>query len=292
MISSMTGFGRCELEKNNRKVTIELKSVNHRYCDINIRMPRKFNFYETNIRNKVKSYAKRGKIDVFIAFEDNSNNNVCVNYNSKIAREYYNYIEQIADEFGIDFDLRASALSRYPEVLVMKEDVGSEEDICLLIDEALDEACKSFVDMRMVEGENLKKDLIEKLQNMSQAITFIEGKMPELIEDYRANLQMKVQQLLEGSNIDENRIALEVTLYTDKNSIDEEIVRLKSHIESTGNELSSGIDVGRKLDFIAQEMNREANTILSKSNDLEVSDRAILLKTEVEKIREQIQNIE
>ena len=292
MIKSMTGFGRCELEKDNGKVVIEMKSVNHRYCDINIKMPRKLNFYETDIRNKLKKVIKRGKVDLFISFDDISEGNSNVSYNHKIAKEYYDCVKTISEEFNVEFDLRASSLSRYPDVLSMKEEISNEDEICKLVDEAIDGAMKSFIDMRIIEGENLKNDMLEKLDNMLEAISFIEEKMPMLNEEYRTNLQEKVSQLLEGNNIDESRIALEVTIYADKSTIDEEIVRLKSHIDTTRNELNDGLDVGRKLDFIAQEMNREANTILSKSNDLEVSNRAILLKTEVEKIREQIQNIE
>ena len=292
MIKSMTGFGRAESVTTERKIVIEMKSVNHRYCDMNIKMPKKLNFFESAIRNHLKKYIGRGKIDIFISYEDYTENNLCVFYNQEIAAEYVKYIQQMAEDFSLKSDLSAGALSRYPEVLTLEEQSENEDELWKEIEVILDEAATKFVESRTKEGEALKSDLIEKLDGMIEMVDYIENVSPSLIESYRERLETKVGELLENSAIDENRIAAEVTIYADKICVDEETVRLRSHIENTKSILLEGGNVGRKLDFIAQEMNREANTILSKANSLDVSNKAIDLKTEIEKVREQIQNIE
>ncbi len=292
MIKSMTGFGRAESVTTERKIVIEMKSVNHRYCDMNIKMPKKLNFFESAIRNHLKKYIGRGKIDIFISYEDYTENNLCVKYNQEIAAEYVKYIQQMAEDFSLKSDLSAGALSRYPEVLTLEEQSENEDELWKEIEVILDEAASKFVESRTKEGEALKSDLIEKLDGMIEMVDYIENVSPSLIESYRERLETKVGELLENSAIDENRIAAEVTIYADKICVDEETVRLRSHIENTKSILLEGGNVGRKLDFIAQEMNREANTILSKANSLDVSNKAIDLKTEIEKVREQIQNIE
>ncbi len=292
MIKSMTGFGRAESVTTERKIVIEMKSVNHRYCDMNIKMPKKLNFFESAIRNHLKKYIGRGKIDIFISYEDYTENNLCVKYNQEIAAEYVKYIQQMAEDFSLKSDLSAGALSRYPEVLTLEEQSENEDELWKEIEVILDEAATKFVESRTKEGEALKSDLIEKLDGMIEMVDYIENVSPSLIESYRERLETKVGELLENSAIDENWIAAEVTIYADKICVDEETVRLRSHIENTKSILLEGGNVGRKLDFIAQEMNREANTILSKANSLDVSNKAIDLKTEIEKVREQIQNIE
>lgn len=292
MIKSMTGFGRAEIAEENRKFTVEIKSVNHRYLDANIKMPKKLSFFEASIRNLLKEYIQRGKVDVFITYEDYSEENVCVKYNKEIAAEYYNYLKQMADEFGLDNDIRVSALSRYPEVFTMEEQSIDEKELWKLLEKALRQALEGFVDTRIKEGENLRSDLIEKLNGMLSHVDYIEERSPQIITDYKTKLEDKVKELLDTTQIDENRILTEVTIFADKICVDEETVRLRSHIETTKHTLEEGDGIGRKLDFIAQEMNREANTILSKANCLDISNRAIELKTEIEKVREQIQNIE
>lgn len=292
MIKSMTGFGRCEVQKDSRKFTVELKSVNHRYLDVNIRMPKKLNFFETAIRTLLKSYANRGKVDIFITYEDLSQTQVSVKYNAALAAEYMKYLKQMEDEFGLENDVRVSTLSRYPEVFTMEEQSEDEEELWNGLKEALEGAFTQFVETRKTEGENLKKDITSKLDLLSEQIGFIEERSPQIVAEYRAKLEDKMKELLADTQIEENRIASEVILFADKICTDEEVVRLKSHISHMRNTLEEKDEIGRKLDFIAQEMNREANTILSKANDIEVSDRAISLKTEIEKIREQIQNIE
>ena len=292
MIKSMTGFGRCEIQKDSRKFTVELKSVNHRYLDVNIRMPKKLNFFETAIRTLLKSYANRGKVDIFITYEDLSQTQVSVKYNAALAAEYLRYLKQMEEEFGLENDVRVSTLSRYPEVFTMEEQSEDEEELWNGLKEALVGAFTQFVETRKTEGENLKKDILSKLDLLSEQIGFIEERSPQIVAEYREKLEDKMKELLADTQIEESRIAAEVILFADKICTDEEVVRLKSHINHMRNTLEEQDEIGRKLDFIAQEMNREANTILSKANDIEVSDRAISLKTEIEKIREQIQNIE
>ena len=292
MIKSMTGFGRCEVQEAERKITVEMKSVNHRYLDVNIKMPKKLNFFEAAIRNELKNYIQRGKVDVFITYEDFTETNVYVKYNKEIAAEYMAHLKQMAEDFALDNDVRVSCLSRYPEVLTMEEQTIDEEALWQLLDKAVKGAAESFVETRIKEGENLRTDLIDKLNGMLTHVDFITERSPQIISEYRQKLEDKVKDLLEDTKVDENRLLMEVTIFADRVCVDEELVRLRSHIETTKDTLIAGGSIGRKLDFIAQEMNREANTILSKSNDLEISNRAIELKTEIEKVREQIQNIE
>ncbi|GKH32662.1 YicC family protein [Muricomes sp. OA1] len=292
MIKSMTGFGRSEVQKESRKFTVELKGVNHRYLDVNIRMPKKLNFFETSIRSLLKKYANRGKIDIFITYEDTSENQVSLKYNASLAAEYLKYLKQMEEEFGLENDVRVSTLSRYPEVITMEEQCEDEEELWNGLEEALKGAFLQFVETRTNEGENLRNDILEKLDGMEKLVAYIEERSPEIIAEYRSKLETKVHELLADTQIEESRIAAEVILFADKICTDEEVVRLKSHIGHMRDTLGEKEGIGRKLDFIAQEMNREANTILSKANDLEVSNCAIGLKTEIEKVREQIQNIE
>lgn len=292
MIKSMTGFGRYEIAEAERKITVEIKSVNHRYLDVSIKMPKKLNFFEAAIRNELKNYIQRGKVDIFITYEDFTESNICVKYNKEVAAEYMKYLEQMQKDFELDNDVRVSTLSRYPEVFSMEEQTIDEEKLWLLLDKALKGALEGFVTSRIKEGENLRDDLIAKLDGMLEHVSFIEKRSPEIITEYRQKLEDKVKELLSDAQIDESRLLMEVTIYADKVCVDEELVRLRSHIEMTRDNLVQGGSIGRKLDFIAQEMNREANTILSKTNNLEISNHAIDLKTEIEKVREQIQNIE
>lgn len=292
MVKSMTGFGRCEISEGTAKMTVEMKSVNHRYLDINMKMPKKLNFFDASIRNLLKSYIQRGKVDLFITYEDTGEANYALKYNEQLAGEYLKYLQQMSETFGLENDVRVSVLSRYPEVFSMEEAQTDEEELWKLLERALRGACEQFVDTRIKEGESLKKDLLEKLDGMLVNVDYIAARSPEIIGEYRKKLEDKVKELLEDAYMEESRLATEVTIFADKICVDEEIVRLRSHIEHTKATLEEGGAVGRKLDFIAQEMNREANTILSKANDLQVSNRAIDLKTEIEKVREQIQNIE
>lgn len=292
MIKSMTGFGRCEIQEGDRKITVEMKAVNHRYLDINIKMPKKLSFFEAAIRNELKNFMQRGKVDIFITYEDYTESNVCVRYNKDLAAEYMGYLQKMAKDFSLDNDIRVSALSRYPEVLTMEEQTIDETELWNILKKAVIGAAEGFVAARIKEGENLRNDLIDKLEGMKKNVEFISGRSPQIIAEYKQKLEEKVKALLEDTKVDESRLLMEVTLFADKACVDEELVRLRSHIDATKEALQEGGGIGRKLDFIAQEMNREANTILSKASDLEVTNCAINLKTEIEKVREQIQNIE
>lgn len=292
MIKSMTGFGRCEIAESERKFIVEMKGVNHRYLDVNIRMPKKLNFFESAIRTLLKKYVQRGKVDIFITYEDMSEGQISLKYNESLAAEYLRYFREMSEKFSLENDIRVSTLSRYPEVFTMEEQTVDEEEIWNGLSKALEGACRQFVEMRSMEGEHLKKDLIQKLDGMLEKVTYIEEHSPQIVADYRAKLEAKMKELLTDTQIDEGRIAAEVVIFADKICTDEEVVRLRSHIEHMKQTLEEAEGIGRKLDFIAQEMNREANTILSKANNQEISNRAIDLKTEIEKVREQIQNIE
>lgn len=292
MLKSMTGFGRYETVTDEYKISVEMKAVNHRYLDLSIKMPKKFNYFEASIRTLLKKYIQRGKVDLFISYEDYTEGNMCLKYNSSLAAEYMDAFRRMAEQFDIQNDVTVSTLSRCPEVLTMEQVPEDEEHLWQVLSEGIEVAAERFVETRITEGEHLKEDLIRKLDYMTELVAYIEERSPRIIEEYRRKLTEKVQELLNSAAVDENRIAAEVTIYADKICTDEEMVRLKSHIETMKSKLIAGGSIGRELDFIAQEMNREANTTLSKANDLETADKAIALKTEIEKVREQIQNIE
>ncbi len=292
MIQSMTGFGRGEAANEKYKVTIEMKSVNHRYLDLSVRLPRKLNFYEPAIRNQVKEFAKRGKIDIFVSIEQLQENAESIQYNPQIAAAYLSGISQMADEFSIDGTIQAYQLARFPDVFTKAEEDDNEEEWIPIVTQALRDACEKFAESRRIEGEKLAKDLSAKLDHISDLVDKIETRSPQIVEEYRKKLTEKVEQLLGDTQIDENLLATEIVMFSDKICVDEEMVRLRTHVEHVKETLAVGENIGRKLDFLIQEMNREANTTLSKANDSEVSEYGIDLKTEIEKIREQIQNIE
>lgn len=292
MLKSMTGFGRYELCEKERKVIAEMKSVNHRYCDISVRMPKKLSSFEAGIRNVLKQYVSRGKIDVYITYEDQTEGKTCVRYNEEAAREYFGYLQRISEQFGIENDVKAAGLAGFPEVFTIEEQEPDEEEIWKLLEGAVRKAAEQFVETRESEGLRLYQDLNEKLDGMMGMVDFIGEREPQIVAEYRQKLTEKVAELLGEVRVDESVLATEITVFADKICVDEETVRLRSHIVHMKDTLKEGANTGRKLDFIAQEMNREANTILSKANDLAVTNVAIDLKTEIEKLREQIQNIE
>lgn len=292
MVKSMTGYGRSEKITSDYKCTVEIKSVNHRYLDLSIKLPRKLNVFEGEIREVLRDYIQRGKVDVYITYEDYCKEGVNIKYNSSLAGEYINYLREMSEEFDIDDDVRVSTISRMPEVLVIEDESFDEDETWKNVKESLQEACDAFVVSRIKEGENLKTDLLKKLDDMSKNVAFIEERAPKVVEDYKTKLTNKIKEVLEDKQIDEARILTEVCIYSDKVCVDEEMVRLKSHIEAVKDSLEKGGPIGKRLDFLAQELNREANTTLSKSSDLDITNVAITIKTEIEKIREQIQNIE
>lgn len=292
MLRSMTGFGRFEVSSGDRKVTVEMKSVNHRYLELGIKLPRKLNFLEGTVRTEMKRYVDRGKVDVFITYENLGEGDACIRYNSMLAREYYECYKQISSELGLENDVKTSYIMRSPDVVTIENGQDDEEIIESLVVRAIGGAAEKLIESRTEEGERLKVDLLTKLDSMIENVAFIKDKSPIIISEYKEKITSKIHELLEDNQIDESRIAQEITIYADKVCVDEELVRLDSHIKAMRDDLNKGGTIGRRLDFIAQEMNREANTTLSKTTDAEISECAIVLKTDIEKVREQIQNIE
>ncbi|MBR6537646.1 MAG: YicC family protein [Lachnospiraceae bacterium] len=292
MIKSMTGFGRCELAEEGRKVTVEMKAVNHRYSEFSVKLPKRLNVCDVMVRNVLKQYISRGKVDVFVSYEDETEGKGCVKYNAELAKEYYDILMRMAEEFPIENDIRISGLSRYPEVLTIESEQQDEEALHSLLERAVKGACEQFVESRIAEGERLREDLTAKCEKVAELVAAVEERSPQIMAEYRKKLTDKVAEVLGDTKIDERVLATEITIYADKICTDEETVRLRSHVANMLDTFKQGENIGRKLDFVAQEMNREANTILSKANDITVSNIAIDLKTEIEKIREQIQNIE
>lgn len=292
MIKSMTGFGRGEYSGDTLKFTVEMKSVNHRYLDSNVRIPKEYAYLDTSIRSELKKYLGRGKVDVFVTYEITGEAEYNLQFNEHLAQEYVDAYERMAQRFNLTNDLTAARLGAQPEIFRLTQDSMDEEEVWGVLRKALDMALEALVEARVREGANLRDNLVQKLSCMNTLVDAIEKRYPEIISEYEARLKEKIAALTEDSQIDESRLAAEVVLFADKLATDEETVRLRSHIDTMQKELEKGDDIGRKLDFIAQEMNREANTILSKANDLETSNIAIDLKTEIEKIREQVQNIE
>lgn len=292
MLKSMTGFGRHEVVDEKRKIVVEIKSVNHRYSDVTVKLPKKLSFFETSIRNLIKEYVSRGKVDVYVSYEDYTQNNVCVKYNEDIALEYWKHLSSLSEKLQMENDVTISGLSRYPDVFFLEEQSVDEEELWCALKEVVSVAIKAFIDSRISEGKQLEADILSKSKYLLELVSCIEERAPQLLEEYRKKLTGKIQELLGEKQMDESVLATELVIFADKVCVDEETVRLRSHIVHLQKTIEEGKNIGRKLDFIAQEMNREANTILSKANDIQVSNYAIDLKTEIEKIREQIQNIE
>ena len=292
MIKSMTGFGRSEIATEECKIAVEIKAVNHRYCDLSIKLPKKLNALEAAVRGQVKQAVGRGKIDIYISYEDLTEHNSTVRLNESLGCEYKRAIEALGQLREVPDDVTAMKIARLPEVMTLEETARDLEGVARTLEEAVAQALVQFSESRRKEGEHLKLDILSKLEGMDKNITEIEKRYPAIVSEYRKKLEDKVHNLLEDAGVDESRLATEVVIYADKICVDEETVRLRSHTKNMTDELQKGGSVGRKLDFIAQEMNREANTILSKANDIEISNCAIELKTEIEKIREQVQNIE
>ncbi len=292
MVKSMTGYGKGVAENADAKVTIEMKSVNHRYLDLSIKLPKKLNFLEQAVRNKISSTISRGKVDLYITLEEHSDASYQVSVNEAMAKKYFDSISSMADAIGVANDIKASHIVRLPDVIELVETDADEDSLKGLVFEALETCLMQFVASRVTEGGRIEADLLSKMEEMTGLVAQLEDKSPAIIEEYKRRLTDKISELLDDNHIDEGRIAQEVTIYADKVCIDEEMVRLKSHVAETKDTLKLDAEVGRKLDFLAQELNREANTILSKSTNAEVADIGISLKTLIEKVREQIQNIE
>ena len=292
MLYSMTGFGRAEYQDSEKKISVEIKSVNHRYFECSIRLPRNFHAFESDMRHILKEYAGRGKLDVYVGYEDHRLAGTSLQYNEALAAQYVRCAKQSEKAFSLENDLTVCRLLNFPDVLKMEEEEADESMLWECLEATLREAAGNLREARRKEGVALKADLSDKLDEMSGLVGEVMEHEPAIMEAYKDRLREKTMELLENSQIDENRIASEVVLYADKICTDEETVRLQSHIRQMREALDNGEGIGRKLDFLAQEMNREAKTILSKAGDILTSDLGVALKTVIEKIREQIQNIE
>ncbi|MBP3877963.1 MAG: YicC family protein [Lachnospiraceae bacterium] len=292
MIRSMTGYGRCETADDERKITVEIKAVNNRYADFNIRMPRRINALESKIRNLLKEHIFRGKVDIYITLEEYGDKAGALVYNEALAAEYVSYMRKIGETFGLDSKLSVTDIAKAPDVLTLGTTETDTDLFWNLLSPVIREAADNFNEARELEGGKLKNDLLLKLDSLEAYTDQVIAHEPEIMAAYRKRIEETVTELLEDRSLDESRIAAECVLFADKICTDEETVRLKSHIQQMKKELDKNGSIGRKLDFLAQEMNREANTTLSKAGDLITADLGIAMKTEIEKIREQIQNIE
>ncbi|MBA1333780.1 MAG: UPF0701 protein YloC [Firmicutes bacterium] len=292
MICSMTGFGRGEFKSSEAEVSVEIRSVNHRYSDISVKIPKYLSFLEERIREYIQNNISRGRIDVYVSYDQLERKDSEIRVNLELAGNYFNALEQLKAQTGIKDSIPLSLIAAFPDVIVARQSEMDEEKIWSQLSEALEQAVKVLLQMRRKEGENLKLDILEKLETIETGVLEIKNRAQYVVQEYQQRLEKRIEELTKGLDIDKDRLYQEVVVFADRSNIDEELVRLKSHISQMENTLKSGGAVGRKLDFLVQEMYREINTIGSKGNDLEISKRVIDAKTELEKIREQIQNIE
>lgn len=291
MIKSMTGYGRANLSKDLREYQIEIKSVNHRYLDVSVKMPRQLSYLEEIIKREIASKAKRGKIDVFITFENNSLEGKEIKINTELAKAYIDELKKLAQKENILADVQVTDIAKYPDVLNIQNN-QDDETIKKEVLETVKVATDNLVQMRQIEGQKIAEDLLLRLDKIQLKVNEISELSTGLIEEYVVKLEERIKQILKDQEIDKSRLAQEVVIYADKCSIQEEVIRLNSHISQFKTLLTSNEAIGKKLDFIIQEMNRETNTIGSKANNLEITNDVIDLKTEIENIREQVQNIE
>jgi len=292
MIKSMTGFGRAMFDDEKRSFLVEMRAVNHRYLDMNIRMPKSLMPLEDRARKLISKYISRGKIDVFITYRNYAREDTAVRSNHNLAKGYMDILRSLGDEFSLKDDISVSLLARFPDVVFTEEKEENIDEIWNLLEKAVEGASIKLLEMKTVEGESLKTDMLSKAAEIARMVEIVREKDRKVIPLYKERLEKRIGELLDTVPVDESRLALEIALYTDKSSIDEEITRLLSHMEQLEKFLDEKEPVGRKLDFLAQEMNREANTMASKSVDIEITNIVLLIKNEIEKIREQMQNIE
>lgn len=288
----MTGYGRGENTQEGRRFTVEIKSVNHRYNDITIKLPRSMNYMEDAIKKKLTTQIARGKTDVYIFFETTSSQDVKIDLNEALTDAYVNQLQQIKMRYNLKDDISLSLIAKFPDILtVEKADIDNDVLFNILMP-AVDMALNEFLALRQKEGKALKEDILGKLDKIKSFVEDIKVRSPKVVTEYREKLKNRLNELMDMKDIDEARIITEVTLFADRASVDEEVTRLMSHINQVRSILDEEEAIGRKLDFLIQEMNREANTIGSKSNDIEITQITVNLKSEIEKIREQVQNIE
>ncbi len=291
MIKSMTGFGRGKYENEGRNYTVDIKSVNHKYTDISVRLPRFLNSEEDKIRKRISSAISRGKVDVFITFENYGSKGTNIRINKELAKDYIRELKSLAEEADLKFNVDVIDISKFPEILKI-EDEQDEELIGNELMFAVDDALSKFISMREIEGNKLIEDIEKRIYVIQEKVNEIAKYSSILVQEYMEKLKMRVSELLEPSTVDENRLMQEIVIFSDKSSIEEELTRLKSHISQFLELVKQSSPIGKKIDFLIQEINREVNTIGSKANCLEITNRVIEIKTEVENIREQIQNIE
>ncbi len=292
MVKSMTGYGRSEQTINGRSITIELKSVNNRYLDCNVRLPRAYGYIEENIKKKVRQSASRGKVDVYISVDSTQSDSVAVTVNQPLAASYLAAMQLLADTYGLNNDVTVSMLSRFPDVLTLEKLPQDQDALAAEVYTVLDEALSEYDNTRIIEGEKLKTDMLAKLDNLEHFVEIVAQRSPETVREHRERLYAKLQEVLENTQLDDSRILTEAAIFADKVAVDEEIVRLRSHIDRYRTMLIEGGIVGRQIDFLIQEMNRETNTIGSKCTDLSIAHVVVDMKSEIEKLREQVQNLE
>lgn len=292
MLKSMTGFGRAQKEIDGYVITVELKSVNHRYFEFSSRVPRQYGFLDEKLKSYINGKASRGKIECYVTIEALNTDTADVVVNHTLATAYVNALKEIAETYELKDDFGASTISRFPEVLVVRKSDEDEEKLWGYVQEVCSEAIDKFVAMREVEGSKMKDDIYSRGQFILDCVSYIEERSPQTVKEYNDKLVERVHELLGDVSLDESRILQEVAIYADKVAVAEETVRLRSHIEQLNTFISSDEPVGRKMDFLVQEINRETNTIGSKANDVDIARKVVDIKAEVEKIREQIQNIE
>ena len=290
MIRSMTGYGRGKYEIDSREYTVEIKSVNNRFCDISVKLPRSISYLEEKVKKEITSKVSRGKIDVFITFYNNSTKGKNIKFNRELANMYVSELRQLAKENSINSDIQVTEISKFPDVLTVEND-EDEELIWNELKVPLEEAINNFVNMKETEGKKIYEDLSVRIEDIQNKINIISENSTRLIKDYVVKLETRIKELLNTENIDENRLAMETVIYADKCSVEEEVTRLNSHVSQFKNLIKESV-VGKKLDFLIQEMNRETNTIGSKSSSIEITNLVVEIKTQIEDIREQIQNIE
>lgn len=292
MINSMTGFGRFEGEVNGRSITLEIKSVNHRYTEFNCRLTRGYSFLEEKLKSYITSKVKRGKIDMFVSISEPEDTPTDVVINHNLAEGYINALKELEEKYGITNSVNTVDVGKYPDVLTVKKAEEDEDKVWDDVRNAVDSALEGFLKMRKAEGERLKADVLSRAETVMSIVDEIEKRSPETVDEYKTRLKQKIEEFLGSGEYDEQRVITEVAIYADKVAVDEETVRLRSHFEQLNTYLNSDEPVGRSIDFLIQEMNREANTIGSKVKDAEIAQKVVRIKNEIEKIREQIQNIE
>jgi uncharacterized protein (TIGR00255 family) len=289
----MTGFGRGEAQDAGRQFTVEIKSVNHRYNDIVVRMPKRLTYLEEKIKDMIKNVVKRGRVEVYISLESLGEGDAKISLNRSLANQYYQCLHEIRESFDVKDDISVSILSKFPDVFIIESREEDEDEIWQCLRSAVTKAVEMLMEMRLAEGEKLAEDIVGRCDYIGNIMRTIEKKNPEIIQEYKNKLRDRINEILEDAiQIDDSRLSMEVAIFADKSSIAEEIVRLYSHFEQLKKSLKEQQPIGRKLDFLIQEMNREINTIGSKSSNLEIVNYVVEIKSELEKIREQVQNIE